>query len=153
MTKKYQYLEVKKLETMKQIEEWLLKDFYTESKIPFKFKNTAETWKKLTDSKQAIVYIAKDDNKIVGLISGYLSPNLYNIEETNSVIAFMNVDKEYRGNGVSGKLYKLFEKWSKDNKVTNILTGVILEPAMNFYQKQGFNKLETTIYKKLEGSE
>lgn len=145
------YYNINKLDTLKQIESWLLENFKETANSPFEFKNVSENFKQIIDTGNGITYLAKDEDKFVGFIAGYLNPNIFNIEEPNSYIVFLNVLKDYRKQGVGYKLLSLFEKWSKDKKVSNILTGVSLKEGIIFYKNKNFKELETVMYKRIGG--
>ena len=143
------FLEIKKLETLKKLEEWLLKTAYSKLNMLTQSKNGSETWKKLIDSRRGVIYVAEDEDNFVGMIAGCMAPNIYNVEETDSYIAALYVDDNYKEKGMGKKLYNLFEKWSKDNKVVKILAGVFLDSGKIFFEKQGFKELQITLYKEL----
>jgi len=143
------FLEIKKLETLKKLEEWLLKTAYSKLSMLTQSKNGSETWKKMIDSRIGVIYVAEDEDNFVGMIAGCMSPNIYNMEEIDSYIAALYVDDNYKEKGVGKKLYNLFEKWSKDNKVVKILAGVFLDSGKGFFEKQGFKELQITLYKEL----
>lgn len=148
-TEKYKFLEVRKLETLQKLETWLLNGAYSKINMLTKSKNGSKTWKQLIDSNIGIIYVAKDNNNFIGMIAGLLNPNLYNVEETDSFIAAIYIDDNYKEKGVGKTLFELFEKWSKLNKVTKILAGIFLDSGKIFFEKQGFKELQTILYKEV----
>lgn len=147
MTEKYKFLEVRKLETLNELENWLLKGAYSKINMLTQSKNGSKTWKQLIDSNTGIIYVAKDNENFIGMIAGLLTPNLYDVEQTDSFIAAIYVDDNYKEKSIGKKLYELFEKWSKLNKATKILAGVFLDSGKMFFEKQGFKELQTILYK------
>ena len=102
---------------------------------------------------QGKILLYKEDNKIVGLIVGYI-----NNEETNEIdfiapkrgrISELIVTKSYRGKHIGQKLFTAMEKYLKEQKCESILIGVFAynEQARKFYEKNGYHLRMTDMIK------
>ncbi len=157
MTEKspFKFLEIKNLDSLKTIENYLFNGPYQEAigDLGWKQGSGSQSWKQIINSKIGIVYSAKKDDKIVGIVAGYLSPNIYNLDQMQCFLSLLFVDPEYRQNGIADKLYKLFEKWSKEQKADYIIAGGKLIPGQQFFASEGFKELEVLHIKILKESE
>lgn len=102
---------------------------------------------------QGKILLYKEDNKIVGLIVGYI-----NNEETNEIdfiapkrgrISELIVTKSYRGKHIGQKLFTAMENYLKEQKCESILIGVFAynEQARKFYEKNGYHLRMTDMIK------
>lgn len=78
--------------------------------------------------KRNIMFVASDNNKIIGVIIGDLGK-----------INKLFVDGNYHKQGIAKKLYNLLENKNKKMKVNEIKVKSSIY-ALKFYQKQGFKK-------------
>ena len=97
-------------------------------------KNTIE---KFSDFKQ--VFIAKEDNKIVGFI-GITRAKLQKIKHIANFA--IGVLAESKRNGIATNLLNIAERWLSERNVSRLEMTVIAEnnAAISFYQKNGFQQ-------------
>ncbi len=114
------------------------KDSVKTSYFKYEDENHDRRFKDLSSSKH-IIQIAKDNNKIVGLVIGLTK------KDPVGKISVVYVDKPYRGTGLAETLFTKVVDWLKKNNRPIIRVGVmgINERAKKFYKKMGF--IEDTI--------
>lgn len=104
----------------------------------------------LMDNGMCSVFIAKNENKIIGVIGGLLSNDLFN-NELYSLELFWFVSEEDRGCGI--KLFKKFEEWSIKNNAKKIvfahLPNIMPDKLKSFYKKSGYKESETHFSKEV----
>jgi GNAT superfamily N-acetyltransferase len=104
------------------------------------------------DSEDFMVYVAEEDNKIVGFtIAEYLKGNI--IKKTVEVkIVILFVDKDYRCKGIGTSLVNQIVNDCKKNgvKYLRIDNFIKNEEANDLYEKLGFNILVVERRKKLD---
>lgn len=85
-------------------------------------------------------FIVRDDNKIIGICSGYMNDN----KNYNAYISLLGVDSKYRNMGIATELVNLFIKKSIENKMKRVYLETDKEnfSAIKFYEKNYFTKLE-----------
>ena len=87
------------------------------------------------------IYIAMDDEKIVGYIYVKLNdPRLYGEKYKEAFIDALYVDEEYRNNKIATSLIEKARIYAKENDAKKISINVISnnEIALNLYYKLGF---------------
>ena len=155
MTEKLRFFEVKKLETLKEIEDYLFKHGYKESGITTNWKqgHGSQRWKTFIEDGNGVVFTVKSGNDYIGAITGFIINNIYNHNQIHCYINFIYVDPKWRGKGISTKLFNLIEKWGKSHNADYIITGVVNDLGSNFYKKRlGFRHLEEILIKNLKES-
>lgn len=104
------------------------------------------------DNEDFMVYVAEEDNKIVGFtIAEYLKGNI--IKKTVEVkIVILFVDKDYRCKGIGTSLVNKIVNDCKKNgvKYLRIDNFIKNEEANDLYEKLGFNILVVERRKKLD---
>lgn len=117
------------------------------------FKPNSEAQRKalskiILDSRMGIVLVARDDQKILGMI------NLLFTESTAlgskvAILEDMVVQSSYRGEGIGSKLieYAISEAQKEGCKRITLLTDIENTKARSFYQKKGFVKSKMTPYR------
>lgn len=100
----------------------------------------------LLNDKNIVVMTAKDDEKIVGVATLYIVPK---IGKTVAYIEDVVVSSAYRGQGLGEKLVREVIETAKSRNVKSIgLTSRPAREAANkLYQKIGFIRKETNVYK------
>jgi len=91
-------------------------------------------------------YAAFDGQKLTGLASLFV---IQKIERKTGLVEGVVVDQEYRGQGIGTKLVKAVIKKAKQLKLHHLeLTSHPRRiPANRLYQKQGFAKRTTNVYR------
>lgn len=79
-------------------------------------------------------WIAIENNEVIGTIL------LINSEDNIAELKMMYVKNEYRGQGVSQKLFDIFLQYATENNYEKIILGTYdrLARAIQFYKKLGF---------------
>ena len=99
-----------------------------------------EFYENLISDDNKIIFIAKEDNIILGYVYGFIqnNGNLYNNKIAKLDAVF--VKEQYRGNGIARSLIKDFINWAEEKGVTYIELLVCKDNtnAINLYQNEGF---------------
>lgn len=102
-----------------------------------------------------IVYVAIDNDKIVGYLAG--SINIQNSYVTNSLAEVDNmfILDEYRKYGIGSKLMNKFKEYCIQNNIEELKVTASAKNinAIEFYKKNGFCEFEITLKQKLRGEE
>jgi len=104
----------------------------------------------LEGNKLEYSFIALDDEKPVGLMLG----GMKEYEGTKTLrCGGMCVHPDYRGKGVSKKLFELHKQVALDNNCKQLFLEVIVgnDRAINFYKKMGYKKVYDLSYYTYEG--
>lgn len=98
-----------------------------------------------------IIYVAEEDNKIVGYLYGYIKENDVTLENTAVLDALYVID-EYRNKGVATSLVNGFKSWSRENNARYIEVQVLNKniDAFNLYKMLGFNELKSILVNDLD---
>ena len=106
--------------------------------------------KKRIKSRKKIFLVAEIDNKIVGLIDGYVIENIY-YKEKVSYLDHLCVDKKYRKNEIGSKLIEKFTEVSKKKGAKYIKLNAFENniPAISLYNKYGFDNYSIYYMKKI----
>ncbi|MBL7054471.1 GNAT family N-acetyltransferase [Candidatus Woesearchaeota archaeon] len=91
--------------------------------------------------KSRAMFIAVEDNKIIGMImgKGYSTASISKFKR-KGYISNLYIDKNYRKKGVGVKLLKHTLRWLKKNGVPHVTTEIHIKnlPAQNLMHKAGF---------------
>ncbi len=84
-----------------------------------------------------LFYVAEDKDKIVGTIA-------LEKRDKNYWLKRMYLEKNYRGTGLSKKMYEKIEQFLIKNKIPKIFlsTTIKMKSAQKFYLKLGFKKIK-----------
>lgn len=106
--------------------------------------------KKNIKSRKGIFLVAEIDNKIVGLIDGYIMESIY-YNEKISYLAHLCVDEKYRNKEIGSKLIEEFSEISKKKGAKYITLSAFEKniPATNLYNKHGFESYSVYYMKKM----
>lgn len=113
-------------------------------------ENEEKKIKKRIKSRKEIFLVAELDDKIVGLIDGYIIESIH-FKENVAYLDHLCVDEKYRNNDIGSKLIEEFSKISKTKGAKYIKLNAFEnnEPAVNLYNKQGFEKYSIFYMKKI----
>jgi ribosomal protein S18 acetylase RimI-like enzyme len=87
------------------------------------------------------VFVAKDNDKIVGYLAGGLTQReSYRNLPISAELENTYILEDYRSNGIGSKLYAEFLHWCKDKNVRKVVVEVSAqnELGLNFYRKNDF---------------
>jgi ribosomal protein S18 acetylase RimI-like enzyme len=84
-----------------------------------------------------IVYVAIENNEIIGLIAGHLTRRL----DCEGELEWIDVDTEYRRKGIASELVRLLARWFKEQNAGKICVDPGNEPARKFYAATGAENL------------
>ena len=106
--------------------------------------------KKRIRSRKVIFLVAEIDDKIVGLIDGYIIESIY-FKEKIAYLDHLCVDEKYRNNGIGSKLIEKFSEISKKKGAKYIKLNAFEEniPAVSLYSKHGFESYSIYYMKKI----
>lgn len=91
-------------------------------------------------SRKYIFLVAEVDNKIVGLLDGYIIDSIFYLEKIG-YLDHLCVDEEYRNNQIGSKLIKEFINISKKKKAKYIkLNAFNNNKSINLYKRLGFKE-------------
>ncbi len=109
---------------------------------------TAENIQEVLDDKNAVLMVAKDNERIIGMAALYILPKL---GKRNSIVEDVFVLEEYRGQGIGEKLMLALIDEARKRKATSI--SLTSRPsrivAHKLYEKLGFIKRETDSFRLL----
>ncbi len=108
------------------------------------------------NKNEGICYLAKEDDRVVGLIMGTIPPYSENDYldykcPKRGVITELVVSKEVRSKGIGDSLIKKMEEYFKDKGCEYVLVDVFAynDIAINFYHKEGYHSRMYSKIKKL----
>ena len=106
--------------------------------------------KKRIKSRKEIFLVAEIDNKIVGLIDGYIIESIY-YKEKISYLDHLCVDEKYRNNEIGSNLIERFSEISKKKGASYIKLNAFEKniPAVSLYNKHGFESYSIYYMKKI----
>jgi len=93
------------------------------------------------DSDDAYVFVAEEDNAIVGLIAGYVNPYFHRSGNIFRIMVFI-VSGDYRRGGIGTALCKMIEKIARERECDRIEVtagGHRTNGAHSFYTQAGFS--------------
>lgn len=104
----------------------------------------------LINNNNVAIFIVEEDNKIKGIISGYLVPMLRNGKNRLEIEDFFVVP-EMQGKGVATKLMEAMFAWAKEKGAVkvNLESDLGLKRAHCFYEKYGFTTDARRFVKKI----
>jgi len=101
----------------------------------------ANCFKKSIYSKDKIIYVAEDKNKIVGCISGFneQNPSIF-ITEKFGWVEMLIAAQKYRNKGVGRDLVNELMRWFTDKNIKYIKLSVNIKniSGISFWEKFGF---------------
>ena len=84
-----------------------------------------------------VLYVATDDNKIVGLIAGHLTIRL----DCKGELEWIDVDTGYRRKGIASELVTVLAKWFAAQNARKICVDPGNDSARKFYAANGAKNL------------
>lgn len=109
-----------------------------------------EEIQKRIKSRKEIFLVAEEDNKIIGLIDGYIIDNSNHIEKVG-YLDHLCVNKNYRKLGIGENLIEEFSNKMKSKNVTYLKLNAFEKnlPAIALYKKLGFEEYSIYYTKKI----
>lgn len=139
-------------EHLVDIDSWhfqVMKDTYRE--------NCFKRDMKAVNTQEGKIYLAKENNEIVGLVVGVIPPRDDEDRDTNTCarngsVLELIVSKKSRGNGTGKLLLQKIESYFKEQNCENISIEVYgpNTRAFNFYDKNGYKPIEYIVMKKID---
>ena len=98
-----------------------------------------------------IIFIAQDEEKIVGYLAGTICKEVSYITESFAELDNMYINEEYRRFGIGTLLINEFKKYCKKKNIQNIKVTASAKnnKAINFYMKNGFEDYNITLKYKI----
>jgi RimJ/RimL family protein N-acetyltransferase len=92
---------------------------------------------KILSEPNSILFVAENENKLVGFIA-VISSNLKRNRHSANIV--LGVLEDYRGQGIATKLFNKAFEWAKEVRISRLGLTVIKEnnKAFNLYKKMGF---------------
>lgn len=107
----------------------------------------------LYKNPNAVGFIAIEDNKIIGFISGLFSEYFFSNRKQVSDLGFF-VLPEFRGSRAALKLVKSLENWAKEMGADDLhlgqTTAVEMDKTRQFYERLGYKTVGFNTVKKLK---
>ncbi len=104
-------------------------------------------------SENTFLFVAEIENKIVGYIFGWIARRSKNYWKTQKFgyICDLFVEINYHGFGIGKSLLEKAEEWFKEKGINKLCLEVYAKnPAQNFYEKMGYEKLSIHMVKELD---
>lgn len=131
------------------------RDFFEEAAweiygVKWEDKDASQALKALIDNNNAIMLIAIEDNRVVGMISALIYPVWYSTSNNMAQELYWYVRPEKR-NGIGGKLLEELEARLRERLVIVLMMSKvdILPSLHDFYIKKGYAQAETNYIKRL----
>lgn len=101
-------------------------------------------------SRKEIFLVAEKENKIIGLIDGYILDNNHHIEKVG-YLDHLCVDNNFRKLGIANKLINEFSNRMKTKNVLYLKLNAFEKniPAISLYKKMGFEEYSIYYIKKI----
>ena len=98
-----------------------------------------------------IIFIAQDEEKIVGYLAGTICKDVSYITESFAELDNMYINEDYRRFGIGTLLMNEFKKYCKEKNIQNIKVTASAKnnKAINFYMKNGFEDYNITLKYKI----
>ena len=105
------------------------------------------------NGKNSILFVAEENNKLLGYISGNFvsSKNPFYKQVILGYLIHIIVSKEYRGKGISKRLYKKLEEWFMKKKCKFIYLEVFsTNSAVKKFKKSKYKIVSHKMWKELK---
>ncbi len=109
-----------------------------------------QTILKRINSRKEIFLVAEDNNKIIGLIDGYIIDNIHHIEKVG-YLDHICIDENYRKQNLATTLIEKFSIKLKNKNVKYLKLNAFRHniPATNLYEKLGFKEYSVYYIKEI----
>lgn len=99
-----------------------------------------------------MVYIALDQNAVVGYLAGTINIQGSYVTKSLAEIDNMFILEEYRRYGIGTKLIDAFKEYCFNNKIEElkVTASAKNKNAIKFYMENGFNDFEITLKQKID---
>ena len=121
----------------------LVKEYFVDDKEENKIK-------KKIKSRKIIFLVAYVDNKVVGMVDGYIIDSIYHTGKI-SYLDHLCVDEKFRNQNIATELIEAFSKKSKEKGAEFLKLNAFEKntPAVNLYKKHGFEEYSIMYMKKI----
>lgn len=101
--------------------------------------------------KSEIIFVAQDEDKIIGYLAGSICEEKSYITETFAELDNMCINDEYRRFGIGTLLINELKKYCKEKNIQNIKVTASAKnsKAIQFYMKNGFENYNITLKYKI----
>lgn len=110
-----------------------------------------EFYEKLIDNEDNRIFVAKENNIILGYVYGFVQDNgsLYN--KRVAQLDALYVKEQYRGNGIAKSLMREFINWARVKEVSYVELSVCKDNtnAISLYEDEGFGIDKMVLRKEL----
>jgi len=138
----------------KQFDEFfeLVKSMVSEAEFKDAKPEREIIWK-IHKNPSVAIFIATEENKIVGFLAGIKSPYFFSNKMRVCDIGFYVVPK-HRGSRAAIRLLAKLEDWAKENNIVDVCIGqttaVNIEKTQQFYNRLGYKTVGFNTVKHLE---
>ncbi len=116
-------------------------------------KNMKENFKRCIKGNKAEIFVAEDNNEIIGfiLISKSKGDDIHDFDFYGEM-NYAYIKPEFRGKGIASNFFKKTKKWFKKNNLKYVKLDVNIKnmKARRIYEKWGFEDYEIGMWKKLK---
>jgi GNAT superfamily N-acetyltransferase len=120
--------------------------------VQFDYDQFSNQYQKLIDTGYAKLWVAEVGGVVVGAIGGVQHPHMFN-GQPSVMEAFWFVNKDHRNGLIAIRLLRSLERWAMELNAQNLIMAHLesLNPDRlgEFYEKQGYKRLETHYAKTL----
>jgi GNAT superfamily N-acetyltransferase len=120
--------------------------------LEFNYDHFSSTFQQLMDTGFAKLWVAEVGGDVVGAIGGVQFPHLFN-GKPSVMESFWYVHPDHRHGLIAMRLLRSLERWAGEIKAQHIIMAHLdtLNPERigEFYEKQGYKRLETHYAKAL----
>ena len=100
-----------------------------------------EFYEKLIDNENKIIFVARDNDIILGYVYGFIQDNGNLFNNKMAKLDALFVKEQYRGNGIARSLIREFINWAREKEVAYVELTVCKDNtnAIDLYQNEGFS--------------
>lgn len=145
--------EIKDIPNILEMAHGFYNDAIYDKKLGYSEKDFSEYIRFLIGSEFTCVFLLENNSKIIGTVSGIISPWFMDKSDIIVTEQWVWVETEHRGNGSFVKLINELVSWGKGrgaNKLSMVAIGSTTEKQVkSFYERMGFQYMETHFIKEI----